>query len=271
MDAPCAKCGNRFTHTPKGPGRPRKYCDGCRRVDVRRGRYVAAPRPVACAVCNAELVGAGANRRYCSESCKWSARKSRDGIPCEVCGEPTGWTKASGKESVTHKACGRAECGTKSSYARGCRCAECAEAKRVDNREYWRANYSGGRRYGTDSTTRACVVCSAEFKPRTTAITCSPQCRKAHLGRTGDHRSRADLYGVDYERVDRAAIFERDGWTCRICELAVDPVLKFPDPGSATLDHVVPMSRGGGHVEANVQLAHFYCNSVKGNREVQAC
>lgn len=79
------------------------------------------------------------------------------------------------------------------------------------------------------------------------------------------------FYGVEYEPVDRAVVFERDGWTCGICALPVDPADKFPEPSSATLDHIVPVSRGGAHTLANVQTAHFYCNTAKGNREVGAC
>jgi 5-methylcytosine-specific restriction endonuclease McrA len=58
---------------------------------------------------------------------------------------------------------------------------------------------------------------------------------------------------------------------CGICELPVGRDAKWPDPGAPTLDHVVPMSQGGGHTLANVQLAHFYCNTVKGNRLEAAC
>jgi len=115
------------------------------------------------------------------------------------------------------------------------------------------------------------VVCAADFAPRSNQVTCSPACRKIHLGRLGDHASRAAYYGVEYETIDRLAVFERDGWMCGICELPVDRDAKWPDPGAPTLDHVVPMSRGGGHVLANVQLGHFYCNTVKGNRLEQAC
>ena len=91
------------------------------------------------------------------------------------------------------------------------------------------------------------------------------------LGRYGDHRSRATHWGVEYEQVDRAAIFDRDGWVCGICSLPVDRAVAFPDPGAPTLDHVIPMSQGGGHVASNVQLAHFYCNTAKGNRQEIAC
>ena len=32
-----------------------------------------------------------------------------------------------------------------------------------------------------------------------------------------------------------------------------------------SIDHTVPVSKGGTHTWDNVQLAHFYCNRVKGN------
>ena len=40
--------------------------------------------------------------------------------------------------------------------------------------------------------------------------------------------------------------------------------LAYPHPHSATLDHIVPLAAGGAHSYANVQCAHFICNSVKG-------
>jgi 5-methylcytosine-specific restriction endonuclease McrA len=33
-----------------------------------------------------------------------------------------------------------------------------------------------------------------------------------------------------------------------------------------SLDHIVPVSLGGTHTWANVQLAHLRCNVSKGNR-----
>ena len=34
----------------------------------------------------------------------------------------------------------------------------------------------------------------------------------------------------------------------------------------ATLDHIVPRSKGGADTLENLQLAHAHCNKVKGNR-----
>jgi 5-methylcytosine-specific restriction endonuclease McrA len=68
---------------------------------------------------------------------------------------------------------------------------------------------------------------------------------------------RARRAGVAVERVDPIAVFERDGWKCGIC---LRPVVKE----EASVDHIVPIARGGEHSYANVQLAHLSCNKRKG-------
>jgi endogenous inhibitor of DNA gyrase (YacG/DUF329 family) len=58
-------------------------------------------------------------------------------------------------------------------------------------------------------------------------------------------------------------IAERDNFDCQLCG---EPVLMdetAPHRLSPSLDHIVPLSRGGSHCEGNVQLTHFLCNSVK--------
>ena len=59
-------------------------------------------------------------------------------------------------------------------------------------------------------------------------------------------------------------IYERDHWRCRICGGLAARWRKHRDPFSATLDHVVPLVKGGPHTRENVQLAHMACNSRKG-------
>lgn len=61
-------------------------------------------------------------------------------------------------------------------------------------------------------------------------------------------------------------VFERDGWVCGLCDEPVSPDVLYPDPMSASLDHVVPLSLGGAHSLENVQLAHWSCNVRKGAR-----
>ena len=68
---------------------------------------------------------------------------------------------------------------------------------------------------------------------------------------------RAREASVEREPVDRLTVFERDQWICHICRV---PVLL----GEASLDHVVPISKGGGHTYGNCRTAHLKCNLKKG-------
>lgn len=54
---------------------------------------------------------------------------------------------------------------------------------------------------------------------------------------------------------------------CGICGKEVDMSLKFPHPLSATVDHIIPLARGG-HPSAleNLQLAHLCCNRMKADK-----
>jgi 5-methylcytosine-specific restriction endonuclease McrA len=81
-----------------------------------------------------------------------------------------------------------------------------------------------------------------------------------------NHKHRAAKRDAFVAPVDDAEVWERCKGICHICGLDVDPSLRFPDPHSRSLDHIVPLTRGGKHEPANVALAHFGCNAAKGNR-----
>jgi 5-methylcytosine-specific restriction endonuclease McrA len=82
----------------------------------------------------------------------------------------------------------------------------------------------------------------------------------------GKARRRARLREVAHEKIVPARVYERDRWICAICGKKVNRKLKGPHPQSASIDHIVPVSLGGEHTYINVQLAHYSCNSSKGNR-----
>ena len=55
--------------------------------------------------------------------------------------------------------------------------------------------------------------------------------------------------------------------TCALCGKPIDKALKSPDPMSAEVDEIIPISRGGSPVDrGNVQLVHRICNQRKGNK-----
>lgn len=66
---------------------------------------------------------------------------------------------------------------------------------------------------------------------------------------------------VPREDVDRVEIAERDGWVCYLCEQLVTR-------RTWSLDHVIPLSKGGAHTYANARIVHHRCNSRKRTRIV---
>jgi 5-methylcytosine-specific restriction endonuclease McrA len=181
-----------------------------------------------------------------------------------------------GELRPTHRAC--SGCGTdisaKPGQARFCskRCNEVASGKRRD----------------APPSPAECALpeCGATFQPKKTGQRC---CSEKHGKLLYNRESRADgrqkpgawndKRRDNYHRrralkkdastgepVLFAAIAERDRWRCCLCRKAVSPTIKWPDSMSPSLDHLVPLSKGGAHDPSNVALAHLGCNSAKNNR-----
>lgn len=56
---------------------------------------------------------------------------------------------------------------------------------------------------------------------------------------------------------------------CALCGKPVDKSLIFPHPLSPTVDHIIPVDKGGHPSDlGNLQLAHFNCNRQKSDKLV---
>ena len=54
---------------------------------------------------------------------------------------------------------------------------------------------------------------------------------------------------------------------CGICGRPVDKTIKYPDPMSACIDHIIPIAQGGHPSDMdNLQLAHRCCNASKADK-----
>ena len=83
-----------------------------------------------------------------------------------------------------------------------------------------------------------------------------------------NRKRRARMRLARSEPYTAVEIADRDGWKCQRCGERIGRKIKYPHPRSLTIDHIIPISRGGHDVRANVQAAHFSCNAAKGNRGV---
>lgn len=68
-----------------------------------------------------------------------------------------------------------------------------------------------------------------------------------------------------YENARRRVLATQE--VCGICGKPVDKSLKYPHPLSATVDHIIPVSKGGHPSDMdNLQLAHRTCNRQKSDK-----
>lgn len=88
-------------------------------------------------------------------------------------------------------------------------------------------------------------------------------CSKRCSSKDAAARRRARKVGAFVAPVYRRRIFERDGWRCQICRRKVSQPNAVPHPRAATIDHIIPLARGGTHEPANCQTACFICNALK--------
>lgn len=79
-------------------------------------------------------------------------------------------------------------------------------------------------------------------------------------------KRRASLKGEMSEKIDLLTIYENHNWICGICGKKINKNLKHPHLKSVSLDHIIPLSKGGHHISNNVQPAHLFCNISKFNR-----
>lgn len=124
---------------------------------------------------------------------------------------------------------------------------------------------SCGTRYAVDNG-----VCSAECR-RLKKRRMERESRHRR-GVRDSHRHRAAKYGCAYDpSVTLKKLIERDGLRCAICgemcDLEDRSWTEWSGPKYPSIDHIIPMSKGGGHVWGNVQVAHIICNSYKGDTQ----
>lgn len=88
------------------------------------------------------------------------------------------------------------------------------------------------------------------------------------MGYNRERRAKKAGCGIIDAGINKVSVVERFGSRCRICGKEINMDLKYPDPFSFSIDHLVALALGGTHTWSNVRPAHLICNVGKGKRAI---
>lgn len=119
---------------------------------------------------------------------------------------------------------------------------------------------------------RSCKWCGALFTPERLCGNyecCCPEHKELwakSMKKSDKHNRKAKIRKAYVAPVSIRDIYQRDKGICQLCGKKVNLKDEWPSLMCASIDHIIPLSLGGTHEPKNVQLAHFMCNTLKGNR-----
>jgi hypothetical protein len=89
-------------------------------------------------------------------------------------------------------------------------------------------------------------------------------------GRIRDDKQWARIYGNKYEPISRTIVYRKHNYICTSCGVkCLHPNKEnYNQSNAATLDHIIPKSKGGSHTYDNVTLLCRSCNTIKSDKIV---
>ena len=110
---------------------------------------------------------------------------------------------------------------------------------------------------------RTCQECGRTYYSAKRKLYCSKACAEKKTNRLKLDRERfAGDETADYS-ITRLKLFRRDRGKCQLCGKRLEFIADYNAEDYPTIDHIVPVSKGGRHTWDNVQLACRRCNSAK--------
>lgn len=244
----CEYCQKEY----KTPNKEQKYCSqGCSSLGNRTHNFI-------CKHCGKKfyvkyLRGKNDSRKYCSFECYLSdieIKQVKEILSiCPVCGKE--FERAKRKKYCSQK------------------------CKKKQNNLYYRSKVNLGVKI-----IAICKNCGKELDNKFKDY-CSSECQKEYNSRKPRIKNKNEKNGIGLCRKIRRArlklngpidksitldkLINRDKGICHICGQKVS---KNTSPQSAeypSIDHLIPVSKGGTHTWNNIKLAHRGCNTFKSN------
>lgn len=126
---------------------------------------------------------------------------------------------------------------------------------------------------------RTCLNCGKQYTIQVTRYNskkyCSDLCQKRWLNRSGKDKRIKRIKSSEYDdSITIEKLYQRDDGICYLCgcicnwdDIKDAEGTRIAGNSYPSVEHVVPLSKGGKHTWGNVRLACRSCNSKKGNRD----
>ena len=283
----CRYCGSEFE--PKW--KKQKYCSvECGHAARKTGRTVYEK---SCLYCGTAFKTINPKQKYCTSAC--AARHAGDQRKgeyfCEYCGKPR-WSDHPNRNRFCSRECAnkakrlqtltRLELKRRQHESEMTRlCDNCGKpfvakhkGQRFCNRACRYVNALRKRHERNEEQfiplIRICPRCGKSFATTLQAQDkqyCSEQCRARDAAVRYSTRRKEQMQQAFVEPVGLRTTYRAYKGRCAICGLPVPQTTEASNQWAATVDHVLPLSKGGYHSKANCQLAHRLCNSLKLDKE----
>lgn len=242
-DKTCECCGTEYeAHNIRS-----RFCEKkCADVFYRRQKGQDArlePKRLACVICGKQFDTLNATKKTCSDECSAELRRRRNNKKTRA--------KHTWEE---HLAIVRD------------RAKRTAEKRKIEKAWY----------NAIHTVERECEICGTLFCCLDTESkkTCSPECSKKLTYIKKDKRIPK---AQRKDNISLKRLYKRDNGICYLCGEKCDwnswniskNGYKYPGKEYPTIDHVIPISRGGLDAWDNVRLAHWKCNLKKSDGIIQ--
>lgn len=109
---------------------------------------------------------------------------------------------------------------------------------------------------------KACKCCGKIFKSNRPSY-CSDECARRIDNMRRDKRIAQN--GKPDLSINLFSLYKRDSGVCKLCGKLTNFTADIQADEYPSIDHIIPLSKGGKHEWNNVQLTHRKCNTVKSN------
>jgi len=233
-------------------------------------------------------------KKYCKPACRPSfyVPKTNRLATCQVCDKPLEQSKRGAPRRNCSNQCRSKK--TASKHYSKLKIISCAQCSKQFESQYKRAKFcqptcrldywqrpemqkqiyqrEKSKKYPNGTMTHTCGWCN---QPRTFIVGQSvvnafhEECRKEATRAKNRIKSVKRIKGIETIKLSADQIVKSYGPTCYLCEKVIDLNVPRTSRYGLTVDHVVPLSKGGKDTLENLRPTHWICNIQKSDKTLE--